>query len=75
MCHFSIDKQYLYVIKVFSIGVFIESMNTGILTCHFISISMAFNDDIHRKNNAALNSVKYLFVITPDSFLFTILII
>lgn len=50
-------------------------MNTGILTCRFIFISMAFNDDIHRKNNAALNSVKYLFVITPDSFLFTILII
>lgn len=50
-------------------------MNTGIVTYRFISRSMIFNDDIHRKNNVALNSVKYLFVITPHSFLFTILII
>lgn len=48
-------------------------MNT--LAIRFISLLIVCNFAIHRKNNAALNSVEYIFVIAPDSFSLTILII
>lgn len=47
----------------------------NIFAIRFISWFVVCNFVIHRKNNATLNSVKYIFVIATDSFLLTILII